>query len=130
MILPISISSLCNSSFPLPHPLSSSALDRTSEGHARFLGGPPPGVTCVPASTQFKFVTECFFITQRALHVGLLPALNVFSQVLSDLGRQIQAEGGGAGGVAGGGGGQSPKGALLKKLYAVRLLYSFFVACL
>ena len=37
-------------------------------------------------------MTECFFITQRALHVGVIPAFNVFTKVLSDLNKQISAD--------------------------------------
>lgn len=50
-------------------------------GHRRFC----------PADSQFRFVTECFFVTQRALHVGLLPAMNTFSTTLSDLNKQLEA---------------------------------------
>ena len=35
---------------------------------------------------------ECFFVAQRALHVGLIPALNSFTKILSDLGKEIAAE--------------------------------------
>lgn len=45
-----------------------------------------------PQNTPFKFVCECFFITQRALHIGLIPASNTFTKILSDLGKQIGAE--------------------------------------
>ena len=89
------------------------AQDRRSEGHARFLGGPPPGGSssnAESASSRFKFVTECFFMTQRALHVGLIPAMNTFSQVVSDLGRQLQMEAGG---------GDAVKESVLKNLYVV-----------
>lgn len=82
------------------------AIDRTSEGHTRFLG------PTMPTAQQFKFVTECFFITQRALHVGLLPAVNTFTKMTSDLGRQLKAEGE-----------ESSKGMVLKKLYVVSKMY-------
>jgi len=36
-------------------------------------------------------VTEIFFITQRALHVGLLPAVKAYSSVVSDLAKEVQA---------------------------------------
>lgn len=58
------------------------AENRLSQQHERFL----------PRESNFKFVTECFFITQRALHVGLLPAVETFSNTASDLGKQIQAK--------------------------------------
>ena len=50
-------------------------------GHSRFC----------PANSQFRFVTECFFATQWALHVGLLPAMNTFSHTISDLNKQLEA---------------------------------------
>ena len=31
---------------------------------------------------NFKFVAECFFITLRALHVGILPATETFMKGL------------------------------------------------
>ena len=37
-------------------------------------------------------MTECFFVTQRALHVGLLPAVESFTTTASELGKQIQAK--------------------------------------
>ena len=37
-------------------------------------------------------MTECFFITQRALHVGLLPAVNTHTHVASELHKQTQAK--------------------------------------
>lgn len=95
-------------------------LDRTSEGHTRFLGVPAPG-SGVATATQFKFVTECFFMTQRALHVGLIPAMNTFSQVVSDLGRQLQAERG-----SGGTEEESAKESVLKNLY---VLYQLAWSC-
>ena len=58
------------------------AENRLSQQYQRFL----------PREGNFKFVTECFFITQRALHVGLLPAVETFSKTASDLGKQIQAK--------------------------------------
>ncbi len=45
----------------------------------------------VSASGGFKFVTELFFLTQRALHVGLLPAVNQFTQTSSQLAKQLLA---------------------------------------
>lgn len=94
------------------------ALDRTSEGHTRFLGVAPPNSDIAPAATQFKFVTECFFITQRALHIGLIPALNTFSQVTSDLGRQLQSESSSEG--------EDRKASILKKLYVVSIVFREF----
>ena len=35
---------------------------------------------------------ECFYVAQRALHVGLIPALNSFTTILSDLSKEIAAE--------------------------------------
>ena len=35
---------------------------------------------------------ECFFITQRALHIGVIPAVNTFTKILSDLNKQIGAQ--------------------------------------
>ncbi len=94
------------------------AMDRSSEGHTRFLGtAPPNNPTLSSASSQYKFVTECFFITQRALHVGLIPAVNTFSKMVSDLGGQLSAEGGGGGGGAG-------RKDQLKKLYVVSVFVS------
>lgn len=67
---------------------------RVSRGYERFLGKPPqtppPGASSSP--TSFKFVTECFFITQRALHVGLIPAVNTFTNITSELHKQQQAK--------------------------------------
>ena len=57
------------------------AEERLSQGSKRFF----------PDTTSFKFVCECFFITQRALHVGIIPAINTFTKILSDLGKQIAA---------------------------------------
>ena len=37
-------------------------------------------------------MTKCFFITQRALHVGLLPAVNTHTHVASELHKQTQAK--------------------------------------
>lgn len=45
-----------------------------------------------PQNTPFKFVCECFFITQRALHIGVIPAINTFTKILSDLGKELGAE--------------------------------------
>ena len=55
----------------------SAAPDR-SKSHDRFLceGG------------GYKFVTECFFITLRALHIGLLVAAETFLKTL----RQVHSE--------------------------------------
>ena len=55
----------------------SAAPDR-SKSHDRFLceGG------------GYKFVTECFFITLRALHIGLLVAAETFLKTL----RQVDKE--------------------------------------
>ena len=58
------------------------AENRSSQRHERFL----------PRENNFKFVTECFFVTQRALHVGLLPAVESFTTTASELGKQIQAK--------------------------------------
>ena len=58
------------------------AENRFSQRHERFL----------PRENSFKFVTECFFVTQRALHVGLLPAVETFTTTASELGKQIQAK--------------------------------------
>ena len=58
------------------------AENRFSQRHERFL----------PRENNFKFVTECFFVTQRALHVGLLPAVESFTTTASELGKQIQAK--------------------------------------
>ena len=67
---------------------------RLSQGHERFLATPPQQ-TLSPGGgttlTPFKFVTECFFITQRALHVGLIPAVNTFTNLSSELHKQQQA---------------------------------------
>ena len=35
-------------------------------------------------------MTEIFFITQRALHVGLIPAVNGFTTMASNLSKEIQ----------------------------------------
>ena len=70
----------------IPYPF---LADHGNRGEAQFLAlNSDPGSTPV----TFKFVTECFFITQRALHVGLIPAVNVFSQTSSDLGKQLAAK--------------------------------------
>lgn len=53
--------------------------ENLAKGFERFL----------PAKSSFKFVTECFFITQRALHVGVLPAIKTFGETMSDLSKQI-----------------------------------------
>jgi hypothetical protein len=45
-----------------------------------------------PDGSPYKFVCECFFVAQRALHVGLIPALNSFTMILSDLNKEIAAE--------------------------------------
>ena len=58
------------------------AENRFSQRHQRFL----------PRENNFKFVTECFFVTQRALHVGLFPAVESFTTTASELGKQIQAK--------------------------------------
>lgn len=108
--------------------------DRRSEGHTRFLGGPPPGSSgggnnAESASSRFKFVTECFFVTQRALHVGLIPAMNTFSQTVSDLGRQLQMEMGGTSSPSpspSSGGADVGKQSILKNLY---VLYQLAWAC-
>ena len=67
---------------------------RLSQGHERFLATPPQQ-TLSPGGgttlTPFKFVTECFFITQCALHVGLIPAVNTFTNLSSELHKQQQA---------------------------------------
>jgi hypothetical protein len=55
--------------------------ERAKQGAKRFF----------PETTPFKFVCECFFTAQRALHVGLVPALNSLTKILSDLGKQISA---------------------------------------
>ena len=71
---------------------------RLSQGHERFLATPPQQTPPPRGGTSpipFKFVTECFFITQRALHVGLIPAVNTFTNLSSELHKQQQ------GGVAG-----------------------------
>ena len=68
----------------------SEARNRTSEGNVRFRGQPCPGGSGPPAITRFKFVTEIFFITQRALHVGLIPAMNAYSSMVSDLAKELQ----------------------------------------
>lgn len=60
-------------------------------------------------------MTECFFLTQRSLHIGLVPAMNSFIQVTSDLGRQLQAEGG----MAQEGGGDERKVSILRNLHVV-----------
>jgi hypothetical protein len=54
-------------------------------------------------------------MTQHCLHIGLIPAMNTFSQVVSDLGRQMQVEGGGAEG----GGGDDRKVSILRSLNVV-----------
>jgi hypothetical protein len=68
---------------------------RLSQGHERFLATPPQPSRGGTSPTPFKFVTECFFITQRALHVGLIPAVNTFTNLSSELHKQQQ------GGVSG-----------------------------
>lgn len=71
---------------------------RLSQGQERFMATPPqqtPPPRGGTSPTPFKFVTECFFITQRALHVGLIPAVNTFTNLSSELHKQQQ------GGVAG-----------------------------
>ena len=65
-----------------PIPNVTVAENRFSQRHERFL----------PRENSFKFVTECFFVTQRALHVGLLPAVETFTTTASELGKQIQAK--------------------------------------
>ena len=64
---------------------------RLPKDFKRFLATPSqaPGGTSPPS---FKFVTECYFITQRALHVGLIPAINTYTNVLSELHKQQQAK--------------------------------------
>ena len=83
---------------------STVAEERLARRHERFL----------PSDNSFKFVTECFYITQRALHVGLIPAIDTFSKTISDLNKQIQAQLGGE--------------KILKDLHAVS--HSSAVACL
>jgi len=36
-------------------------------------------------------VTEIFFLTQRALHVGVVPAMNAYSSIVSDLAKEVQS---------------------------------------
>jgi hypothetical protein len=43
---------------------------------------------------NYKFVTECFFLTWRALHIGLLTAAETFLNTLSDLNKEIDRKGG------------------------------------
>lgn len=70
----------------IPSPFTA---DHGNRGESQFLAlDSDPGATPV----TFKFVTECFFITQRALHVGLIPATNTFTQTSSDLGKQLAAK--------------------------------------
>ena len=71
--------------------------ENLAKGFERFL----------PAKSSFKFVTECFFITQRALHVGVLPAIKTFGETMSDLSKQI---------TTGVGGNET----LLRELHSVR----------
>ena len=68
------------------------ARNRTSEGNVRFRGLPCPGDDGLPAVSRFKFVTEIFFIMQRALHVGLLPAVQAYSSMVSDLAGEVQSD--------------------------------------
>ena len=72
--------------------MNNPAQDPTPEGHIRFKGLPYSHDNSPPANTRFKFVTEMFFITQRALHVGLMPAENVFATTASDLYKQTQGD--------------------------------------
>ena len=71
-----SLTSLC---VPPSYP---GAEERLARGSGRFF----------PQGTSFKFVCECFFITQRALHIGVIPAVNTFTKILSDLNKQIGAQ--------------------------------------
>ena len=68
---------------------------RPHQDFKRFLATPTQPTSSGGTSsspTSFKFVTECFFITQRALHVGLLPAVNTHTHVASELHKQTQAK--------------------------------------
>ena len=56
---------------------------RPHQDFKRFLATPTQPTSSGGISSSFKFVTECFFITQRALHVGLLPAVNTHTHVAS-----------------------------------------------
>ena len=79
--------SACNSSTQIPRTPGSES--RLQQGFERFLATPPQNRG---QATSFKFVTECFFITQRALHVGLLPAVNTFINLSSELGKSKDAK--------------------------------------
>ena len=48
--------------------MSTECEDRLAKDYQRFLS----------LGSDFKFVTECFFVTLRALHIGLLPAADTF----------------------------------------------------
>ena len=48
--------------------MSTECEDRLAKDYQRFLS----------FGSEFKFVTECFFVTLRALHIGLLPAADTF----------------------------------------------------
>ena len=65
---------------------------RPHQDFKRFLATPTQPTSTGGTSSSFKFVTECFFITQRALHVGLLPAVNTHTHVASELHKQTQAK--------------------------------------
>ena len=77
-----SLLTLCPSLTSLRVPPYPGAEERLARGSGRFF----------PQGTSFKFVCECFFITQRALHVGVIPAVNTFTKILSDLNKQIGAQ--------------------------------------
>ncbi len=81
----------CNDSFSLSLFILPIARDRKSEGNVRFKGLPSSGDTGAPAISQFKFVTEIFFLAQRALHVGVIPAMNAYSTIVSDLAKEVQS---------------------------------------
>ena len=68
--------------------LHTGSESRLQQGFERFLATPPQS----GGPTSFKFVTECFFITQRALHVGLLPAVNTFINLSSELNKSKEAK--------------------------------------